>query len=142
MCTNAVEFLTCSCKSGYCGNGTLCTEIDECADCTQNSHPGPAMRTEAVGFFLSCSNQVMIRIGLCVLTLLNVLMVLIFVIMVLQCVLMLWALLPAHGNQGMLGIEHCVLTLNDYADGTHNCHPGRAWLCCWFLCLLLQVRLC
>ena len=45
----------------------------------------------------------------CVLTLMNVLMVFLFVILVLQYVLMLWALSPAHLHQVMLGIEQCVL---------------------------------
>ena len=38
-------------------------------------------------------------------------MVFIIVILVVQCVLMLWTLLPARVNQVMLGMERCVLTL-------------------------------
>ena len=60
-------------------------------------------------------------------------MVLIFVILVLQCILMLWALLPTHSNRVMLGMEHCVLTLMNVlivlvivTDRTCNCHPFHA----------------
>ena len=50
------------------------------------------------------ANQVKLGMEHCVLTLINVLMVLIFAILVLQCVLIVSALLPACVNQVMLGM--------------------------------------
>ena len=97
----------------------------------------------------------------------NMLMIFIFLILVLQCVLMLWAFLPACSNQVMLGMEHCLeevrnvlmvpifvilvpqcvlilrafpcscksgytkngtlcTDMDEWANGTHSCHSGRA----------------
>ena len=49
-------------------------------------------------------NHVMPGVRHCVLTLMNVLMVLRFAILVLECALLLWAVLPARVNQVMLGM--------------------------------------
>ena len=54
MCTNPVGSFTCSSKSRYVRNRTLCTAIDECADGTHNCHPGTAVCTNAMGSF-TCS---------------------------------------------------------------------------------------
>ena len=53
-CLNIAETFTCSCKLGYAINGTLCIDIDKCADGSHNCHPGRAMCTDAVGYF-TCS---------------------------------------------------------------------------------------
>ena len=47
-CVLILWAFTCSCKSGYARNGTLCTGSDECADGTDICHPGPAMCTNAL----------------------------------------------------------------------------------------------
>ena len=70
------------------------------------------------------TSQVIHGIEHCVLTLMIMLMVLIIAFLVLQCVLMQWALLHVHANQVMLGMEHCADT-EKCADATHSCHNGR-----------------
>ena len=52
MCTNAVDLFTCSCKFGYARNEILCIDFDECADGTNNCHPGSPMCTNAVGSYM------------------------------------------------------------------------------------------
>ena len=69
-------------------------------------------------------NSIMLKIEHYVLTLMIMLMVLIVAFLVLQCVLMQWALLHAHVNQVMLGMEYCTDT-EKCADAIHNCHNGR-----------------
>ena len=52
MPTEAVGLFTCSCKSGYTVNGTLCTDTDDCGDGTHICDPCRAMCTNAVGSYL------------------------------------------------------------------------------------------
>ena len=47
----------------------------------------------------------------CVLTLMNVLILLVIVTLVMQFVLMVWASLPVHVHLVVLEMKHCVLTL-------------------------------
>ena len=84
MCTNAVGSFTCSFKSGYARNGTLCTDIDECVDGTHICHSGR------------------------------------------ECVLMLWACLPAHVHSVYARNGTLCTDFDKCADGTHNCDPGPA----------------
>ena len=109
MSTDSVSFFTCSSKSGHHRNWTLCTDIDECADSTHICHLQNV--SQSCGLLHAHVNQVMLGMEHCVLTLMNVPMVLIIVILVLQYVLMLSALLPALLNQVMAGMEHCVLAV-------------------------------
>ena len=37
-CTNTVGGYTCTCNTGYSGDGTTCTEIDECVAGTHDCH--------------------------------------------------------------------------------------------------------
>ena len=43
QCVLIMWALTCSGKSGYARNGTLCADNSECVDGTHNRHPCPAM---------------------------------------------------------------------------------------------------
>ena len=54
QCVLMLRALTCLFKCGYAKDGTLCTDIDECADGTQICCLARAMCANAVGSF-TCS---------------------------------------------------------------------------------------
>jgi len=50
-CTNTAGSFDCECKAGFTGNGTTCTDVDECADTNMNNCHADASCTNTDGSF-------------------------------------------------------------------------------------------
>ena len=55
-CANTAGSFTCACASGYTGDGTACTDIDECTAETDNCDANAACTNTAGGFTCACNS--------------------------------------------------------------------------------------
>ena len=55
-CTNNDNSFSCACKTGYNGNSTFCTHIDECATITDNCDANAACKNNDESYECTCNN--------------------------------------------------------------------------------------
>ncbi|XP_046846185.1 scavenger receptor cysteine-rich type 1 protein M130-like isoform X2 [Xenia sp. Carnegie-2017] len=56
LCTNTEEGFTCMCKSGYTGNGFLCTDINECSLAVDNCHQNSICINTDGSYLCNCND--------------------------------------------------------------------------------------
>ena len=55
-CTNSAGTFSCACNSGYTGDGTACSDIDECSIGVHNCHANAACTNSAGTFSCACNS--------------------------------------------------------------------------------------
>ena len=55
-CLNKIGSYNCTCRSGYSGNGTICTDDDECLDNTDSCHDDAVCTNTKGAYNCTCNN--------------------------------------------------------------------------------------